>query len=196
MPVMDGLEATRAIREMEASAGRHTRIVAMTAHSLKGDRERCLEGGMDAYISKPVQIQALIEVVEGEAAGAQTDLWPPESHRTPLVDREAVLSRVGGDPVLLGEVVDLFLRDSAELVNEMREAVKAGDAARLTRAAHTLKGTAANLGAESVRELALKLEQMGGAGDAAEISKTLGAVESALAKAGPLLRAMCVEAAA
>jgi len=73
MPEMDGLEATAAIRQEEQSTGKHIPIVAMTAHALKGDRERCLKAGMDAYLSKPVQPQALYDVIEGIAAPAPVD---------------------------------------------------------------------------------------------------------------------------
>ena len=89
MPVMGGLEATRAIRKLEAEAGRHTRIVAMTAHAMRGDREQCLAAGMDGYLAKPVDREALLAVIERNAALVATPV-PPEGF-----DIQTIASAVG-----------------------------------------------------------------------------------------------------
>ncbi len=150
MPEMDGLEATAAIREWERNAGRHTPIVAMTAHAMAGDRERCLEGGMDGYVSKPIR--------PGDIEKAIADAVPGH---TDVIDRATLLEGLGGDEELLREMAQLFVSDSARMMKEIREAAERGDAAGLHRAAHALKGAIGNFGAKTAFELAQKLENMG-----------------------------------
>jgi len=107
MPEMDGFEATAAIREREKKTGHHLPILAMTAHAMQGDRERCLEAGMDGYVSKPVRPKELFEAIEAVMAGAQgPDGDPPEEKmREEVLDRAALMDRVGGDAGLLREIV-------------------------------------------------------------------------------------------
>jgi PAS domain S-box-containing protein len=164
MPELDGLEAARRLRAAEAGTGRHLPILAMTAYAMKGDRERCLEAGMDYYLSKPIDAQELARVLIDMA----TELHRSESGvrssalrtslnselRTPnfepfgkVWDQAAGLARVGGDAQLLAEVVQIFLKDSPAWVAEMRAALARADAAGLRRAAHTLKGAVGYFGA-------------------------------------------------
>jgi two-component system, sensor histidine kinase and response regulator len=186
MPEMDGFEATRVIREREALAhptpdhkppgSLRTPIVAMTAHAMKGDRERCLEAGMDAYVSKPLQTQQLLEVIESlvpthadaetdRPGEAQTDTPGEAEPPEPVFDRNAVLARVEGDRELLRELVTLFLDESPGLLSEIQQSIARRDGKALERAAHTLKGSVGNFGAKRSYDVALKLEMMGRAAD-------------------------------
>jgi two-component system sensor histidine kinase/response regulator len=160
MPDMDGFEATEKIRAREAEAGGHTPIVAMTAHALRGDRERCLAAGMDAYIAKPLNPRELFEVLDGlcsaggscEAASAE-----PPAQRAP-VDLAAVLKRMDGDVELLKTLAALFLSESPQRMSEIRQAISERDGSKLMRSAHTFKGSVANFGATEAVEAAQRLE--------------------------------------
>jgi PAS domain S-box-containing protein len=165
MPEMDGFEATAAIRAREQVTGNHVPIVAMTAHAMKGDRERCLDVGMDGYISKPLQPSELFEAVESFVRPAAVE--PPCGKAAPGSDGPAefdarvALRGVGGDQELLKEIIDIYLAEGPRWMAEIGGAVKRQDAATLQRVAHTLKGTASGFGAAQVSELAQRLEDMG-----------------------------------
>jgi two-component system sensor histidine kinase/response regulator len=171
MPEMDGLEATAAIRAREQETGGHIPIVAMTAHAMKGDRQRCLDAGMDGYVAKPVRARELYEMIEsfaGETA-ADTDAEtvaaaaesvadvPPGGE----LDWSAAMAAVGDDRELLREVVAALVEECPRLIDEIRLAIDQGDAATLRRAAHTLKGSLRLFGATSPGEYAFQLEMMG-----------------------------------
>ena len=160
MPVMDGLEATTAIREWEAKNGGHIPIIAMTAHAMAGDRERCLDAGMDEYVTKPVVRERLNDAIcavmnqkRPEGAARKTEDKP--------VDLHDMLVMFDGDEDLLAEVAGLFLDFYPRQLKEIRTAIANGDARTLERTAHSLKGAAANFGATDVASCALRLEQMG-----------------------------------
>jgi two-component system, sensor histidine kinase and response regulator len=161
MPEMDGLEATAAIRAREKSTGRHTPIVAMTAHAMKGDRQRCLEAGMDGYIAKPIRsvdLFATIEEALGHAPAAAPEHVPrPEEG---VLDWSVALSAVNGDRQLLREIILAFLEEGPRLIKEIRAAVAAGDADALRRAAHTLKGSMRYFGASRSFDRAYELETL------------------------------------
>jgi two-component system, sensor histidine kinase and response regulator len=159
MPEMDGFEATRVIRQREAGTGARTPIVAMTAHAMVGDRERCLAAGMDEYISKPVHRQELLRVLAWAASAKfETDLTPVLCEEPAVLDRDGAIERLGGDGDLFDEVAQLFTDDAPKLLDEMRSALAAGDASRLTRAAHTLKGSAGYVGGGPTAAAAQTLE--------------------------------------
>jgi CheY-like chemotaxis protein len=158
MPDMGGFEATEAIREREKVTGRRVRIVAMTAHAMNGDRERCLAAGMDGYLSKPVDPQMLYAVVEQDPVSPEAAA--AAERRAPL-DREAMLNRLGGDEALLGDVVKLFLEDCPARLALIKAAVDARDADAIRREAHALKGAAGSMSATGVFEAAGVLERLG-----------------------------------
>ncbi|MBV8774013.1 MAG: response regulator [Deltaproteobacteria bacterium] len=199
MPEMDGFAVTRAVRKLEADAASapaerraapsHIPIVAMTAHAMKGDRERCLEAGMDSYISKPLNPERLYEVIESVAqTSAEANDMAPEADQTEAVfDREALLRRVADDQELLQEIVELFLAEAPELMQAIRESVERGVPSSLERSAHALKGSVANFGAKSAYEVALKLEHMGHDGDLTRVREMLAELE---AKVGRLTSAL------
>ena len=164
MPEMDGLEATAAIRKNEAATGTRIPIIAMTAHAMKGDRERCLEAGMDGYLSKPVKADELIKLVEAFAAPT----GPPDTYAesaTVAFDREAALARVDGDEALLADLARLFLEESPKMLAAIHDAVVANAPEQLERAAHSLKGSVATFAAQGAFDAALKLERLGRSGD-------------------------------
>jgi two-component system sensor histidine kinase/response regulator len=164
MPEMDGFEATAAIRQKEKAIGTHVPIIALTAHAMKGDRERCLAGGMDGYVSKPVQAEELIEAVEGLDGNS-----PPTGKTTDLtneiVDREVALARVDGDEGLLADLAKLFCEESQKLLSAVQDAVAKRDTAALKHAAHSLKGSLSTFAARDATEAALRLEDLARAGE-------------------------------
>ena len=190
MPKMDGLEATEHIREIETRTGAHLPIIALTAEAMKGTEEQCLEAGMDGYISKPIRVDALFELIgrlvgDGRE-GAASEVVVPESsteEKDIALDREALLDRVMGDEELLGELVDLFRADYPGQLKILAEALDAADSDAVRRAAHGLKGAVANFCAPSVSEAFLQLEEMGRDGD-------LDGAEAAFASAQVQIRAL------
>ena len=159
MPEMDGFEATDAIRAQEAGSGRRSRIVALTAHALKGDRDACLAAGMDGYLAKPVRAPELLEAIEQTSGGsAESETTPPVES---AFDPGDVLARVGGDRSLLAELVEIFRSQWPVMLKDLERAANARDAGALERHAHALRGSVASLGARTSAELALALETMG-----------------------------------
>jgi PAS domain S-box-containing protein len=171
MPEMDGLQATVAIRANERDRGGRVPIVALTAHAMKGDRERCLAAGMDGYLSKPVRSQDLWQAVAAHVPGARGAVPPAQTSvgsgevSVVVFDRSSLMERLGGNVEFLREVVRLFEQDHVRLLAELHDALAGEDALRLARAAHTLKGTLGNLSAPAARAAALRLEQLARAGD-------------------------------
>src|SRR5262245_31309031 len=161
MPVMSGLDATAAIRERERTTGGHVPIVAMTAHAMAGDRERCLAAGMDGYLSKPVDPQLLFAAVE--RPGTSTSVL--DAAASPAIfDMDALLTRVGGDRELMIEVIRLFLEDCPARLENIAAAMAANDADAVRVAAHALKGSAGSLGAVAVYDTSTTLEHLAGEG--------------------------------
>lgn len=163
MPEMDGLEATKAIRAAEKQTGRHVPIIALTAHAMKGDRERCLEAGMDEYVSKPIFPDTLHMAIQAQVYGEPDDAPDTETHEDtfPLFDKKALLKTFEHDFSFFKYVVDLFVSDYPEMMTAIREALKAKDAASLQQKAHSLKGMLRNFHAEAAAQKALNLEEMG-----------------------------------
>jgi two-component system, sensor histidine kinase and response regulator len=168
MPEMDGLTATGAIREAEKTNGSHIPIFAMTAHAMKGDRERCLDAGMDGYITKPVNFddiaQTLARFSVPSAPSARLILpldTPVKPREASSWNRSEALGRIGGDEDLLRDLCHIFLEESPKLLQKIEEAVAAGDAQAMMQAAHSLKGEASYLGAGATTQAARQLEEMG-----------------------------------
>jgi signal transduction histidine kinase/HPt (histidine-containing phosphotransfer) domain-containing protein/ActR/RegA family two-component response regulator len=175
MPEMGGFEATAAIRAQEATTGGHLPIVAMTAHAMKGDRERCLEAGMDEYLTKPLDSRQLCLVVEQTAGRITAPLDEPPASAD-LSD--LVLARVGGDRQLLAEISRLFVDDAPRHLRRIREAIDANDPELLRRAAHALKGAAANFEADAVVSAARALEDVARNGRVSEAKPMWRAVRN------------------
>ncbi len=193
MPEMDGFEATSAIRQREQQSGGHLPIVALTAHAMKGDRERCLQAGMDSYISKPIRSQDLRALLDG----IERHLIPPlpsESETAPhdsAVDWEQARSGVDGDDRLLGELAAILLEECPKLLSQLRAAIANGDANKLRIAAHTVKGSVAHFGAQSCKAAALQLELIGREDRLDDALPALAVLETELARLEIELAAYC-----
>jgi two-component system sensor histidine kinase/response regulator len=195
MPEMDGFEATRLIRDKEREHGGHIPVVAMTAHAMKGDRERCLAAGMDDYLSKPIREERLFSVIEGLANGLQDgnkakppfiigDIHPKAQD---VFDFSKAMKTVNGDEALFNEITALFLESAADNLSKIRKGILNKDAGVVEHAAHNLKGSVANFGAKRAFDAAYRLEQMGKDGKLTaaesanlELEKEFKALESAL----------------
>jgi CheY-like chemotaxis protein/HPt (histidine-containing phosphotransfer) domain-containing protein len=167
MPEMDGFEATSIIRDREKPGGRRIPIVAMTAHALKGYRERCLQSGMDDYLAKPIQRDTLTRLLEkylGTPPAAKDGAGPAPAARG-VFDRKVLLQRLEGDEELLREIAGEFARDLPRLLEDVAGAAAADSADKLNIAAHALKGSAAAIEAPALRDLARRLERAGREGD-------------------------------
>ena len=191
MPEMDGMEATAAIRARERTMGSHIPIIGVTAHAMKGDRERYLEGGMDGYVSKPIRPDRLFsELARLDQISAQPETeraTAADSAAIGALDRVALLDRVEGDMDLLGDLIELFKEDSVRQMAAIREAIDKKQSDALRRAAHTLKGTCGNLGAPEAAATALELEKLAAAGDLSHAQGCLGSLEEQIQRASKLL---------
>ena len=186
MPEMDGYEATAAIRALDDPDKRGTPIIAMTANAMAGDREKAISAGMDDYVPKPVKTEALDAALDRWAqpaaiapeAGTKVDGTPkPEPDGRPVLDH-AVLENLRGlqepdEPDLLAELVEVFGQDVPPRLETLREALQDGDAGAIERAAHTLKGSAGNLGVARMAETARLLEESGRSGDLSAVPALL-----------------------
>jgi CheY-like chemotaxis protein/HPt (histidine-containing phosphotransfer) domain-containing protein len=183
MPEMGGLEATALVRALERQrGGGHVRIIAMTAHAMKGDRERCLAAGMDDYLSKPVDPKTLLEAIErADAPAAAPDA--DDAVAVGAFDRGGLERRSGGDQALADDIIRLFLEDCPLRMETIREAVAQGNADLVRSAAHGLKGAAGYVSAPRVVEAAARLEAIGeGArlGDAQDAYESLASAVTEL----------------
>src|SRR2546422_6015999 len=172
MPEMDGYEATAEIRRREQGLSNRTVIIAMTAHALEGEREKCLEAGMDDYLSKPVKSDVLLRKLEqwlkptGEPSPCEGS-----SEANVVVDKGTLSTldlsvlaglreiQQPGKPDLVTELIDLFLEDTAVQLNVLREAAAKNNAKEARRVAHLLKGSSANIGAGLMAALYDSLEK-------------------------------------
>jgi PAS domain S-box-containing protein len=191
MPGMDGFEATAAIRAAAGGPNQATPIVAVTAHAMSGDRERCLAAGMNAFVAKPVRPEALLATIDGLFASAAVPPPPrrapgrrPESARAAaaLIDLPSLLAAFGHDQALLDETIGVFLADAPQQLEAVRAAVVAGDAAAIARAAHALKGAVSlfSLGAAYMATRALETAARTGVPD--RLPTRLAAVERAVTR--------------
>jgi two-component system sensor histidine kinase/response regulator len=169
MPVMDGFEAIHAIRTKEQSTGAHVPIIALTAHAMKGDRERCLAAGADEYVTKPIRMAELLAAINR----VKTGIPHPVSVAPPIVtaaasdslDMAAALERVEGDRELLEELARLFAEECSGDMARLRQAMDGGDARMIEQLAHKMKGAALSLGAPKVSAAASELEIQARTGD-------------------------------
>lgn len=181
MPEMNGLEATRAIRVREQQHGGHIPILAMTAHAMKGARDDCLRAGMDAYLSKPIQVPELVRVMATlRSGGTQTTPATPEPAPPIVFDPRPLMHRLSDDVELCRELINLFQMDAPRLLQTIRAAVETNDAESVERTTHLLKGCASNFAAAEVVRAAQLLEDLGRQGDLREGGNAYRALEQSL----------------
>ncbi len=163
MPEMSGFEATETIRRQESGSGKHLPIIALTAHAMDGDRELCLQSGMDGYLTKPVRGAELAKAIGSMStatSGGIEAAKPGVEGELKLFDRTALLRRLEGDTGLLDEVLQIFLDDCPPMLEKIRQAAAKHDSQAMLFPAHALKGAAANVCALRIHAAALKLELM------------------------------------
>ncbi len=185
MPEMDGLEATRMIRAREKKSGGHVPIMAMTAHAMQGDRERCLAAGMDEYIAKPIRAQQLFDKIATLLGDLPAECAPRPDESpagTEVIDWNHALSGVNGDEALLRDVTEAFLEEAPQLLGEIHRAIDQADPAVLHRAAHTMKGSLRFFGVHVAYEHAFRLETMGRRGEFEDAAETLAILEAEWAR--------------
>jgi CheY-like chemotaxis protein/HPt (histidine-containing phosphotransfer) domain-containing protein len=167
MPEMDGYEATRAIRGGASGVlNPQVPIIAMTANAMQNDSKICLKTGMNDYISKPVSLGMLAEILEKWLPKEQhTDTQQMETKietplpQTPVYDRAGFLDRMMGDEEIVQTVVEIFLDDIPKQIESLKRSFETSDVQTAKRVAHSIKGAAANIGGEALRELAGKIEK-------------------------------------
>jgi signal transduction histidine kinase/FixJ family two-component response regulator/HPt (histidine-containing phosphotransfer) domain-containing protein len=209
MPVIDGFTAVGEIRKLEAASSARIPIVAMTAHAMKGDRERCLAAGMDGYVSKPIQPQKLYDAIAelapaprapdraaASATGAMLRIdaavdspvsAPSNGSESVTIDWEEALVHTGGDRNLMRTMIDVFLTESPRMLEEARQALAARDAPRLRRAGHSIKGSCGYFAAKRAFDAALFVERLGEQGDFASAAAALAELDDQIACLQPAL---------
>jgi len=191
MPEMDGFEAVARIREQEKANGGHIPIIAMTAHALVGDRERCLQAGMDGYVSKPLNSEKLLDCIDAAVVRSSADISaraPEPMIPPPLLDPasvsvidEALLEKlIGGDRALLCELARIYQETSPELLRNIDQAIAQGEAKKLRDAAHALKGAVSNFAAIPALQACAALESIGASGDLANAEPARRELDSQL----------------
>jgi PAS domain S-box-containing protein len=191
MPRMSGFEATAAIRARERSTGRHLPIVALTANAMKGDRERCLQAGMDGYVSKPIRREDLFGAMAAAVGGRRRPRGAAEERggARPF-DEAEVWQRINGDGEILRELVGLFLEEAPRLMSDIREALGLRDGPALALAAHTLKGSAGAFAGHPAAAAASRLERAGRDGEWARAEEAWAALQPEVARLTPALVAL------
>jgi PAS domain S-box-containing protein len=177
MPEMDGMEATQRIRAMETAGTSRTPIIALTAHAIKGSRERYLGAGMDDYVTKPVRRQDLADAID--RVMQRLGRWAAPA---PSYDHQQCLANIEGDAEMFRTLVTLFAETTPGLLTKLRAEVEAGDAATAARTAHKLKGSALQFNAQPAVELTLRIEEAAKRGDLGVATALLPELREAFAR--------------
>jgi PAS domain S-box-containing protein len=190
MPHVDGLQATATIRAREKQHGTRVPIIAMTAHALKGDRERCLEAGMDDYVAKPIHAKELYNTILALCGTPMAGESSSEEARSgeEHFDWAEACGAMIGDPELRKIVVETVLEEAPRMIAAVRQSLTDGDAAALRLSAHTLQGSVRYFGATPAYEHALELEEMGRVGNLEGAEKILAALEKEMRELRPALQ--------
>jgi PAS domain S-box-containing protein len=192
MPELDGFGATQEIRRLEEGTGRRVPIVALTAHAMAGDEARCIEAGMDAYVSKPFRPEELFVTVEQLAGGAEQVQIGSEDQPDPVdyvvFDREVALAQFGDDPTFMAEIVTIFLEEADGLIAEGTAALDDHNIDALAKIAHRLKGALGQMTAEEGQQAALAVELAGKANETDGLGDLWGRVVAAVERLRPELK--------
>ena len=193
MPEMGGLEATQAIRARERSTGGHVPIIAMTAHAMQGDRQRCIDAGMDEYLSKPLDPKTFFRTLEDSVSThgtSQDGTGPEEVAAASALDAEALLERFSGNRKLLRAIVGTFREDCPKMMARIRNALTGHDAAGLADGAHALKGSVGNFGPSKAFETAREMEKNARQGKLDGAWELYATLEDEIASLLPALQAI------
>jgi signal transduction histidine kinase/response regulator of citrate/malate metabolism/HPt (histidine-containing phosphotransfer) domain-containing protein len=187
MPDMDGYQVTAEIRRRQ-TGGRRVPVIAMTAKAIEGDRELCLQAGMDDYLCKPVRLESLVAVLERRTSGAESGSGP--GYVPPAVQAPPAVSALdpamteqlrnlaaATTPSMLTEIYEVFSSSASGYLAAMRRAADGDDAEGLRKAAHSLRGSSANIGAQSLAEMARRLEIMGGSQSVSDAGEMIASLE-------------------
>ncbi|MCP4155504.1 MAG: response regulator [bacterium] len=200
MPEMDGYEATIAIRKNEENSSLRIPIIAMTAHAMKGDKEKCIAVGMDDYISKPVSPQKLTEIIElwlkkksSKNSADSNDIISEESPKDNIPDSDiydhiAMTERMMGKASLVNKIAVTFLKDADSIMTKMKEALEKGELFEIRRYAHSLKGAAGNVCAYTFQETAFEIEKKACSGDLDDTIDYFPELENQLARLKEILK--------
>ena len=180
MPVMGGFEATRVIRSFEGEV-KHTPIIAMTAHAMQGDREKCLMAGMDDYLSKPMKPQHLLAKISQWSRQEKTDVQTSEEEvpmndklrQESSIDYDAALDRACGDKEFLLDLIESFLDYIPDIIEALKTAEQSRDSEEVASKAHNIKGAARNLSADRLADVAERIEMKGRSGELSDLSSLL-----------------------
>lgn len=197
MPRMSGLEATRAIREKEKSAGGHIPIITVTGNATEADQRRGREAGADAYLAKPIHVKELFRSVAELCGGAGVEAArePEGASAAGASEEAALLERLGGNAKVLRELAGIFLSDTPKRMRAIREAIRNQNAHTVAATAHSLKGSAGIFGAKEIVEEARKMEALGRSGKLEGASEMFSSLESKVAAFQAALSKITAEAA-
>jgi CheY-like chemotaxis protein len=194
MPELDGFQVIDALRRRERTAGGHLPVVAMTAHAMKEDRERCLQAGMDGYLSKPIHSAELFAVVDRVLAGRRgpgpPGLSPPEHEE--IVDPDTLLSACDDDPVLLDKLIRIFQSDVPGSLSRVEQAIARQGPAELRESAHQLRGLISTFSPKAA-QVASQLEAMGADGELGDAATTFETLADLVERLGPLLENLPID---
>ena len=201
MPELDGMGATRKIRDLRGGATNpRVPIVALTAHAMAGDRQECLDAGMDDYLAKPIKPAELVEVLArwlprnpgktlakdgaepSDAASPSASLVTAPEEEQPIFDESVLLGLFDGDREAMNEILAEFLGDIPRVIGVLKQAVEAGDQAGVRLQAHTLKGASANVGAQAMRRVSARLEELAAAGNLESADSLTSDIERSLTR--------------
>jgi PAS domain S-box-containing protein len=196
MPEMGGLEATQAIRETEKTTGGHLPIIAMTAHAMQGDRQKCLDAGMDGYLSKPLDPKTFLRTIEESVAAPTSDSKVVRgesnggSSEAEQLDAKALMARFSGNKKLLRTIVGTFREDCPKMMARIRTALSAHDAVALAEGCHALKGSVGNFGHSPALETATQMEKNARQGKLDGAWELYASLEDEIASLLPALQAI------
>jgi CheY-like chemotaxis protein len=197
MPVMDGHEATAVIREREQETGGHLKIIAMTAAAMKGDRERCLKSGMDAYVSKPIEVEEFFNTIAEQTSavvGAQSSATTIDSqdvattNRSNVVDFEAALDCVPGGVTVLKDLAEIFLEECPKLIGDLQAGLAANEATSVHRAAHTLKSSSRIIVAQFLADVTTHIERLAANKELDDVEECLPRLQATADEACDVIR--------
>jgi response regulator RpfG family c-di-GMP phosphodiesterase len=183
MPEMDGLEASKHIRNKHSSVINHdVPIIAMTAHAMKGDDEKCIEAGMNDYMSKPINLELLAAKIDkwldNEPEKDDVNNSPDEQKEEPKIfDYDLFMENIMDDMVIARGIIDIFNRNAPRQLEELKKAIDEEEIETIVNSAHSLKGASASVGGMALSDISSRIEMQAGTGEMGMILKMLPELE-------------------